>query len=148
MKKFLFIWVLFFIALGCEKDDICVETLTPKLIIRFYDATSNTSTKLVPNLSIWSDGKDSIISNQTIDSIAIPLDVNSNQTFYNFKKESSIEKLVIDYDLEVVYVSRSCGFITNYNNLSISSTNNWIQEIVVTELNIKNENSAHVQIRH
>ena len=148
MKKIALLFLAIIALSSCEKDDICVENITPKLIIRFYDVSNPTETKEVPSLNVWSDGRDTIINNQTLDSIAIPLDINSNQTIYNFRSNSIIDQLTIDYILNEVYISRSCGFIANYSSLSITSSNNWIQDIDIVSQDIENENSAHVQIRH
>lgn len=149
MKKNIFSFILVLVlAVSCEKDDICVETITPQLVIRFYDINNPTETKDVPSLNVWADGKDTIVNNQTIDSIAIPLDVNELQTIYNLRSESIVDQITISYGIDEVYVSRSCGFIANYNALSISNTSNWIQDIEVISTTIENENEAHVQIRH
>jgi hypothetical protein len=38
MKKYItFFIILISLLVSCEKDDICLEETTPKLIIRFYD---------------------------------------------------------------------------------------------------------------
>ena len=68
---------------SCEKDDFCIEPITPKMVIRFYNATNITQTKPVVNLSVNPDGFDELYSNANLDSILIPLDVTSNQIIYN-----------------------------------------------------------------
>lgn len=134
---------------SCEKDDICVLPTTPKLIIRFYDNSDPENTKEVENLTVSVEAADSTIyDGVTTDSIAIPLDVNSTQTIYNLSRGDVQDQLQIDYEIEEIFVSRSCGFKANFNNLSISSTNNWIQSFEIISSSITSENSAHVQIRH
>lgn len=147
-KRFLLLVCVLLIGFACEKDDICVEDITPKLIVRFYDANDPTTTKDVNSLNVWVTGKDTIISNQTLDSIAIPLDVNALQTVYNFRSESLVDILTINYTVNEVYVSRSCGFIANYDGLNVGNTGNWIQSVQVISTTIDNENEAHVEIRH
>ncbi len=134
--------------IGCEKDDICIENLTPNLIITFNDISNPTNRKDVTLLNIWVDGKDTIVSNQTTDSIAIPLNVNDIQTTYNFRSESIIDQITIDYTVDEIYVSRSCGFIANYNSITISNSNLWIQDVQILSQTIENETEAHVQILH
>lgn len=134
--------------IACDQDDICVETLTPKLIIRFYDSNNITNFKEVPSLNVWVDGKDTIINNQTLDSIAIPLDINNPQTVYNFRSENSVDQLTVTYNVNEVYVSRSCGFIANYSELDANASNAWIDEVLTIQTTIENENAAHIQIRH
>jgi len=123
--------LLSFIALlvsSCEKDDFCIEPVTPNMVIRFYNATNITQTKPVENLSVNPEGLDELYSNANLDSILIPLDVTSNQIIYNLSSESNIDVITINYDVEEVFVSRSCGFKAIFNNVSVSSdvSNDWI----------------------
>ena len=73
MKKYLFLLLLTVIVIsGCEKDDFCIDEITPSLIIRFYDNDNMTSTLSVNELYVWPEGRDSMIVNQTTDSIEYP----------------------------------------------------------------------------
>ena len=151
--------LLSFIALlvsSCEKDDFCIEPVTPNMVIRFYNATNITQTKSVENLSVNPEGLDELYSNANLDSILIPLDVTSNQIIYNLSSESNIDVITINYDVEEVFVSRSCGFKAIFNNVSVSSdvSNDWIIGLTETLENtiiiptIDNETAAHVKIFH
>ena len=147
--------LLSFIALlvsSCEKDDFCIEPVTPNMVIRFYNATNITQTKSVENLSVNPEGLDELYSNANL----IPLDVTSNQIIYNLSSESNIDVITINYDVEEVFVSRSCGFKAIFNNVSVSSdvSNDWIigltetLENTITIPTIDNETAAHVKIFH
>ena len=151
--------LLSFIALlvsSCEKDDFCIEPVTPNMVIRFYNETNITQTKSVENLSVNPEGLDELYSNANLDSILIPLDVTSNQIIYNLSSESNIDVITINYDVEEVFVSRSCGFKAIFNNVSVSSdvSNDWIigltetLENTITIPTIDNETAAHVKIFH
>jgi hypothetical protein len=141
---------------SCEKDDFCIEPVTPNMIIRFYNATNITQTKPVTDLSVYSEGFDELYTNANLDSILIPLDVTSNQIIYNLSSESNLDVITINYDIEEVFVSRSCGFKAIFNNVSISSdiSNDWIigltetLENTITIPTIDNETAAHVKIFH
>ena len=142
--------------MSCEKDDFCIDPITPNMIIRFYDATNTSNTKSVSNLSVNPEGLDVIYSNESLDSILIPLDVTSNQIIYNFSKGNNQDIITIDYDVEDVFVSRSCGFKAIFNNVTVTSdvSNDWIigltetSENTITILTIENESAAHLQIFH
>jgi len=142
--------------LSCEKDDFCIDPITPNMIIRFYDATNTSNTKSVSNLSVNPEGLDVIYSNESLDSILIPLDVTSNQIIYNFSKGNNQDIITIDYDVEEVFVSRSCGFKAIFNDVTVTSdvSNNWIIGLTETLQNtitiptIENESAAHLQIFH
>ena len=157
MKKYyLFLSLIALLISSCEKDDFCIEPITPNMIIRFYNATNISETKAVNDLTINISNLDSIYTNVSLDSIVIPLDVTSNQIIYNFSSGSNLDILTIDYEIEEVFVSRSCGFKAIFNNVTITSdvSNDWIigltetLENTITIPTIDDESAAHIQIFH
>ena len=157
MKKYyLLLTLIALLVSSCEKDDFCIEPITPNMVIRFYNATNITQTKPVEDLSVNPEGFDELYSNANLDSILIPLDVTSNQIIYNLSSESNIDVITINYDVEEVFVSRSCGFKAIFNNVSVTSdvSNDWIigltenLENTITIPTIDNETAAHVKIFH
>ena len=157
MKKYyLFLSLIALLISSCEKDDFCIEPITPNMIVRFYNATNISETKAVNDLTINISNLDSIYTNVSLDSIVIPLDVTSNQIIYNFSSGSNLDILTIDYEIEEVFVSRSCGFKAIFNNVTITSdvSNDWIigltetLENTITIPTIDDESAAHIQIFH
>ena len=149
MKKICLIIVLFSLISACEKDDFCTQNpVTPKLVLRFYDVTTRTQPKAVESLYVWASGKDSIIVNQSLDSISIPLNSITTQTVYNFSKGSVVNQFTITYTTSQIYVSRSCGFKVNFNDVVFNSNNTWIKNINATTTTVDKQNAAHVQIFH
>ncbi|MGY0408071.1 MAG: DUF6452 family protein [Polaribacter sp.] len=162
MKKrilFFFVSIVFFSA--CEKDDFCLKNpVTPKLIITFYDATNRETPKKVQHFSLAakSKGKDSLFVNQSLDSIAIPLNSLASETVYTLKKntvngaitDNKYATLTIKYDTEEEYISRSCGYKVIFKNLELTTdSNTWIIGFTPSTLTaIDNQNTAHVQIFH
>ena len=155
-KHYLLLSFIALLVYSCENDDFCIEPVTPNMVIRFYNATNITQTKSVENLSVNPEGLDELYSNANLDSILIPLDVTSNQIIYNLSSESNIEIITINYDVEEIFVSRSCGFKAIFNNVSVTSdvSNDWIigltetLENTITIPTIDNETAAHVKIFH
>ena len=146
---------------GCEKDEICIDPITPNLIMRFYDITDATLLKNITNLQIKNIDIDSIYINNvtSADSISFPLNINQEITKYVLTLNSTDETLInadtisISYTRVPIFVSRSCGFKTIFNNISVSVTsdsNNWIKSIeaINTPQNIENESQAHVKVLH
>ena len=157
MKRYyFFLTPLLILISSCEKDDFCIEPITPNMIVRFYNATNIAETKAVTDLTINISDLDSIYTNVSLDSIVIPLDVTSNQIIYNFSSGTNVDILTIDYEIEEVFVSRSCGFKAIFNNVTVTSdvSNDWIIGVTETLENtitipiIDNESAAHVQIFH
>lgn len=153
MKK-LFLLLLFIFAglSGCERDDICIDDITPHLVIRFYDVTDTTLVKSVDQLSVKILEIDAnYISNSTTDSIAIPLISSANFTKFVLTNESNSDTITLNYTPEAVFVGRSCGYKSNFNNLDLLVTDdgeNWIQSFNIISQQIENETSAHVKIFH
>lgn len=150
MRKYLIVlFILCFTLINCEKDDICIETTTPKLIIVFYNDTIPAEKKAVTSLTVWADGKENIYENKSLDSIAIPLDLTQNSTLYKFKSGAIIDSVNFTYDRKDVFVSRSCGFKTTFDNLQIESrTANWIKNDTIKNTTIDNETAVHLTIFH
>ncbi len=159
MKRIGILLAIVLLVAACEKDDICVEPITPNLILRFYNNASQTDIKAVERLSVWADGKDTLsaYTSVTADSIIIPLNTQATQTIYNFKMNNvdgniannMIDQLTINYEVEEVYVSRSCGFKAIFNNVTVTSGSGWILSFAPgTITTINNEASAHVQVFH
>lgn len=154
---------------ACEKDDICVEGDTPLLIVRFYDSENPTEFKAVPVLRVAGLGNSFTVNTitdrtSTLDSIGIPLKTDDPLTEFAFISNSeddengteigNIDILSFSYEIKEEFVSRACGFIVNYENLSsdfTSSPENWIQSIEVVKDTVKletEETIAHVKIFH
>ena len=149
-----------FIFSACEKDDICVQNpITPKLILRFYNKDAVTDVKNVARFSAIAASKtDSLFTNITADSIAIPLNPNTSQTVYTFKRnlvsgnlaDNELVTFTIDYTATPDYVSRSCGFRIEFTNLNFTvDANGWIQSLSTENIeNINSQKQAHVQVFH
>lgn len=149
MKKVLFIIGVIIILSSCEKDDFCTQTpVTPNLILRFYDNANRSTLKATTGLHVWAANKDSIFVNIATDSIAIPLNSATSQTVYNLSEGNIVNQLTIDYNVKNEYVSRSCGFKSTFENVTISSNNTWINDIQIATTTINNQNTAHVQVYH
>ena len=65
---FKLITILFLIItqLSCERDEICLEDITPKLILRFYNENNQNEIKSVIGLKVNIEGIDGDYSNETI----------------------------------------------------------------------------------
>lgn len=150
MKKYYFLLLLIvFTVTSCEKDDFCIDPITPNLILRFYDADNPTTVLSVTELTIWPEGlQDTLVSDTTLDSIALPLDVSTNQTIYNLRMGMIVDQIVIDYTVNEVFVSRSCGFRAEFSGVLAFPSTNWIQSIETISTTIEDESAAHIHIFH
>ena len=168
MRKFLkpvLLSLLTIFLMSCERDEICLEDITPKLIIRFHNANIPDEVKSVLNLKVEIEGIEGEYTNETItvltDSIAIPLVVTENNTRFiltvpgddNAGTEDNIDTISLVYTQQDIFISRSCGYKTIFNNVEgalVTDDDNWIKaiEAQVDPLEIIDENSAHVKIYH
>lgn len=150
---------------SCEKDDICVDGDTPQLVIGFFDINDTTAAKVVPALRIKEVILDTVINtisdrSSSLDSIGVPLRTDVTSTSFAFITNSAddadtgvetgnIDTLTISYDLKEAFVSRACGYVMNFDNLSVAlpaSANNWIQDISIVQKTVENSNNIHVKI--
>ena len=56
MKKILSLLLIAIILSSCEKDDICSDETTPRLVVEFYDVANPSTVKNVFNLKVKADG--------------------------------------------------------------------------------------------
>jgi hypothetical protein len=171
MKKIiLLLFVLAFSFSGCEKDDICdANTVTTaRLVISFYDVTNSSVLKNVTNLKITGEGiTDGVVFNGSSlingSTVSIPLKTNADATTFSFILNSGSTNpalvnediLKFNYAREELFVSRACGFKTEYTLdpltpyvLTDAATGDqkWIQYIAVKNSTIANENETHLEI--
>lgn len=157
--------LLLFTTFSCETDQICLEEITPKLIIRFYNQNNPNELRSVANLKVSIDGIEGNYEDGTIttftDSIAIPLYVNQNTTKFILNlsgditkgTEDNLDTITLLYLQEDIFVSRSCGYKTVFHEGQASLTiddDNWIKllETASDPLEITDEKLAHVKIYH
>ncbi|AEM71302.1 hypothetical protein Murru_2264 [Allomuricauda ruestringensis DSM 13258] len=160
--------MLYYVS-SCEKDDICVEGDTPLMVIGFFDIEDTTEVKRVSSIRIRNIDIDSILTNGSFsdranspDSLMVPLRSSATSTMYQIISGSrdddeteqeigNIDTLTISYDLGEAFISRACGFVVNYNNITVTvpeSAENWIQDIKVVQPNVENTDNIHVKIFH
>lgn len=150
MKKYFTIIILIFLTiLSCEKDDICIDDTTPNLVILFHDNETQTDLKQISNLTVWAINNDSIYINESLDSIAAPLNLNQNTTTFILANNLVNDTITFSYNRIDIFVSRSCGYKTLFDNLQIdSNTTNWIKNISINNTLIENDTAAHITIFH
>lgn len=150
MKKYGLLLLLCCLTfLNCEKDDICVESTTPNLILRFYDFQNDSIVKQVSSLTVWAKEKSELYSKKPLDSIAIPLDISNDNTTYLLTSGTITDTIQFSYDRKDVFVSRTCGYKTIFENIQIeSNTGNWIKQIEIINPIIENETASHIHLLH
>jgi|TARA_B110000967_G_scaffold89987_1_gene92599 hypothetical protein len=160
LKKNIIFLILSYFIISCEPDDICLVSLpdTPKLIIGFFDE-SNGLKKEVTNLKIQGLDNDEFYFFETTDSISISLKNIEKITSYFFTKDfdknsgisSNDDHILFNYQYNHMFVSRACGYVSNYdlNQIVIESdSQNWITKTEITNSAVKDEKAVHVKIFH
>ena len=163
--KVFFVLLLMLINFGCERDEICLEEITPKLILRFYNENNPDELKSVRGLVINIEGIEGDYEDESLtvltDSIAVPLRVTENSTKIILSlpgdsdqdDENNLDTLSVIYTQEDIFISRACGYKTIYNEADAAledDQDNWIKGIEIKKepLQIIDENTAHVKIYH
>jgi hypothetical protein len=165
MKKIQLLFVCLFLITfsSCEKDDICEATTptTPNLVIEFYDALNPTVKKNVTNLAVKEINSTASLAFTGTSKIKIPLRITQDLTKYSFILNSTDvtmdneDFLQFNYSRQNLFVSRACGYKTNFILNSTSPyiktetsipDGYWIQNVEITSSNITTENEIHVKI--
>ena len=165
MKKVFTLLFLFCIIMhmlsSCERDEICIDPITPKLSIVFYDVEDVETPKPINDLAIKIldiDGEDVDLDPTSSDSINIPLNIYALQTTIVLTTNSKDPNLInedtlrIGYEPEDVFVGRSCGYKSVFKNVTIDTNfdddNKWLRSLTEIQTEILNETTAHVKILH
>ncbi len=164
VKRIVFLLFLVFLFKGCTRDDICPEgtATTPNLIIVFNNNLNPNNRKDVEGLSIQTDYEDSVLvlATTTTDSIAIPLSTTSDTTKYRFIRtrgtgdltEINVDKVMFIYSRKDLYVTRACGFKTEFDNLDYNledeGSGNWIKNVTKYRDTVSDEKKAHFIFFH
>ena len=161
MKRIITLLLIILTFSGCEKDDICTEETTPRLVLEFYDISNPSNLKTVLNLKIKGVGlTDDLGTYNGVSKIQLPLKIDGTTTKYSLILNSldttpNEDFLEFNYTTQNVYVSRACGYKTTF---TLNSPNGviktdaaipdsfWIQDINIQTTNITTENETHIKI--
>ncbi len=176
MKKIIALLLLTISFSACEKDDICTEETTPRLIVEFYDISNNANLKNVLDLKVKAEGAlDFIVFNPSLpesdtdrylfngSKLELPLKTGENTTTkYSLVLDSESttdaneDLLQFNYTPENIFVSRACGYKTifklNAAPTGVIKTDTtpadgfWMQDINIVTTNIETENETHIKI--
>ncbi|WP_284652063.1 DUF6452 family protein [Flavobacterium terrisoli] len=163
MKKILLLLLIAISFSGCEKDDICVDDTTPRLVLEFYNASNPADLKNVTNLKVNGEGSVGGIDLGVftgVSKIYLPLKTNAETTKYSLTNNSTTSAtnqdfLEFNYARNEVYVSRACGFKTIFELNSPGGVVHtdaatpdleWIESISIQTTNIDTENEVHIKI--
>lgn len=166
MKKFSIISIVVLLVLGsCQRSDICSETTptTPRLVIKFYDFQNPDSLKAVNNFNAKTINSPNFYYNnpKTDTVVMIPLRTDKNFTNYEFvinqydsTAQTNSDTLKFSYAPKAVYVSRACGYKTEFLEFNASAVHetdnsNWVKSVQVQQPNdIIDEQTTHLYIYH
>jgi hypothetical protein len=165
MKKYIKTVLLLIFTVSfwnCEKDDICAEgtPTTPRVVIEFYDASNPTVLKTVTNLGILAPGFTDGFGFNGVSKIVVPLKTTDDTSTLQFIQNGSdtdtgndnVDEIVFNYTRQDIYVSRACGYKTNFTldpstgTVLTTDADNWIQSITIEQHSIENENETHIKI--
>lgn len=152
--------------ISCEKDDLCdpLITKTPNMIVEFYNADNRDLRQTVGTLKYFVEGRTEQIEATNVDSIAVPLRVDTTATKWGFIREtagpggttiSETDFVEFKYTTRDEYVSRACGFKTLFtldsdvpNPVLTAGDDNllWIDSVEIESYEINDEEEVHVKI--
>ena len=162
MKKIVLLLLLTITFSSCEKDDICAEETTPRLVLEFYDISNPSNLKNVLNLKVTGEGQSELGTYNGVNKVELPLDITNDITKYSLILNSASSTganedfLQFNYTRQNVFVSRACGYKTifelNATPNGVIKTDSttpdgfWIQDINIVTTKIETENETHIKI--
>ena len=162
MKKIVLLLLLTITFSSCEKDDVCTDETTPRLILEFYDISNPSNFKNVFNLKVTGEGQTELGTYNGVNKVELPLDITNDITKYSLILNSASSTganedfLQFNYTRQNVFVSRACGYKTifelNATPNGVIKTDSttpdgfWIQDINIVTTNIETENETHIKI--
>ena len=158
LKTYILALATLLVYSSCEKDDVCVENDSVYVNLVFYDVEDGSTAKSVSGFSLLDLNGDIVrnYDNTTVASIALVLPTSQSSYDLILQKRTEVDGLTINtndtlnfnYTPKATYVSRACGYIRTYTDLSIDSTSNWISGVIVNTPEINSNNAEHVAILH
>lgn len=158
LKTYILALATLLVYSSCEKDDVCVENDSVYVNLVFYDVEDGSTAKSVSGFSLLDLNGDIVrnYDNTTVASIALVLPTSQSSYDLILQKRTEVDGLTINtndtlnfnYTPKATYVSRACGYIRTYTDLSIDSTSNWISGVIVNTPEINSNNKEHVAILH
>jgi len=162
MKKIVLLLLLTITFSSCEKDDICTDETTPRLVLEFYDISNPSNLTNVLNLKVTGEGQTELGTYNGVNKVELPLDITNDITKYSLILNSASSTganedfLQFNYTRQNVFVSRACGYKTifelNATPNGVIKTDSttpdgfWIQDINIVTTNIETENETHIKI--
>ncbi len=158
VQNYILALVSLLILSSCEKDDVCVENDSVYINLVFYSVEDGSTAKSVSGFSLLDLNGDIVqnYDNTTVSAIALMLPTSETSYDLILQKRTEVDGSTINtndtlnfnYIPKATYVSRACGYIRTYTDLSIKSTSNWINEVIVNSSEINSNSDEHVAILH
>ena len=158
------IYIALFVAsiawIGCEKDDLCdgSNNQTPRLHVNLLDQYNVENKKPAEYIKMYIVGEEHVIEASNASDLYLPLIPGATSTqwtieLYDVVGEDKVligtETIQFNYTPENQYISKACGFKTNFNAFSyqrLDTTNPWLGGVSLTTNSITDEKNVHVQV--
>ena len=158
--KFCSILFGLFFLLSCERDDICIVSVTesPDLIVLMLDAEDLTRKKTPSNFSIRAIGSPNPLPSIFNVSLKLPLKIQENITQFEFiqnegSENQNIDTIQINHKRFDSFINAACGYRSNFileatPIIILNPGNNWVQGFTILKDTISDETRAHLGILH
>lgn len=145
---------------SCEKDDLCdgTDNQTPRLHISLYDQYNVENKKTAEYAKWYIVGEETFLEATNVSDLYLPLIPGTTSTQWTIELYDVIgeekfltgsETLQFSYSPENIYISKACGFKTNFNAFSyqrLNTPNPWMGGVSLTTNSITDEKNVHVQV--
>jgi hypothetical protein len=126
-------------------DGACYEDTESLLSVSFYRGEEATS---VQKLSVIGSGMEEFLYSEksSVAKATIPLDPGAGSVTLYFSINDTTDMVMFNYTSEAYMFSKECGYSWTYYIESVSSTNNIIDKIAITDANITISDEENIRI--
>lgn len=142
--------LMFFLLWSCEEDDICIDDKSPRMYLKFENLAIEDSVRM-DSLFIWRQNLNNAYElyiarskPNFVDSILVPLPIAEvEQAKFvispSFNEISSRDTLTVNYDRQLEFGSKACGYKVTYLNVNYDITNHFFVASEAIDTNITDE---------
>jgi len=138
------------ILVACEDETkVCDQTLRTDTRIHFkYDSLDVVRDTIMPKVTLFALGKDSIYKKQPLGDLFLPLSQTEDESRFYLKVDSALvaDTLTFRYKRTPHFISAGCGFSTYFTIDTVLTTRNTVDSLKINQKEVTTSNDTHITL--
>lgn len=144
--RFLLLGILVILFSACLDEPDCIVTASSEVKISLRKILVD-SARAVEFTNILVSGTDSVFyENDSVTTVVLPINPNTNETMFRFFYESKIDTLILSYTRQTRVISPGCGAFNYFLNLDIVFSTFPQATIVNDQLSISTAANVEIEL--